>query len=291
VIIVGCGPAGIAAAIQLKRSGLEPVVFERQRIGGLLVNAHLVENYPGFAEGITGLDLAGRMERHFREYGIDLLMGEVINADLSEGLFSVRTPENEMTCKALVVASGTRPRLIPSLEIAAPIADRILYEIHPIRGVRGRRIVIVGAGDAAFDYALSLEAHNDVVILNRSDRLKCLDLIWQRAAVSDRISYMEYTLVETVTRTSRGSLLVTCRSAEGPEEIPADYVVIAVGREPELGFLSKRLASAALEKQEVGLLHLIGDARGGSMRQTAIAVGSGVEAAMAISRKFKETAG
>jgi thioredoxin reductase (NADPH) len=291
VVIIGCGPAGTAAAIQLKRSGLEPVVFERERVGGLLVNAHLVENYPGFADGIAGVDLAWRMEQHLRKLAICVLMEEVTCADLREGLFSVETPQRETTCSILVIASGTRPRPIASLEIAPAVAARVLYEIHPIRRARGRRIVIVGAGDAAFDYALSLQAQNEVVILNRGDRCRCLDLLWQRVGASSHISYRDNTRIESVSATPGGDLLIGCRTAQGPHEIAADYVVIAVGREPELGFVSERLALAAEAKQRDGLLYLIGDVKNGSMRQTAIAVGDGIKAAMAVSRKIEEMTG
>jgi thioredoxin reductase len=289
VVIVGCGPAGVAAAIQLKRSGVEPLVIERQRVGGLLVNAHLVENYPGFCEGLPGVDLAARMEQHLSRLSIRVLVEEVMAVDPGDGFYTVETDHRRLPCKVLVVASGTKPRTIPSLTISDTVDDSVLYEIHPIRNVSGKRIAIVGAGDAAFDYAMSLEARNEVVILNRGHRRGCLDLLWQRAEASSRISYREAAEVERVSGEGGENLVVGCRVAGRPVELQADYLVLAIGREPELGFLSERFLTSIPALKREGSLHLIGDVRGGSMRQTAIAVGDGVEAAMMIHRKLQES--
>jgi thioredoxin reductase len=284
VAIVGCGPAGIAAAIQLERSGLEPIVFERQRIGGLLVNAHLVENYPGFPEGIPGPELVRLMEAHLEKLAVKVLQEKVTRVDRSEGHFVVTTSERTIHSKALVIASGTKPRQIPGLNIPEDAGESILYEIYPIRDVRGRRIAVVGAGDAAFDYALSLERNNDVKILNRTEKMKCLELLWRRVRSSERIEYLANTVVETVRWGKGGEVTLGCRTPTGGMEIPVDYVIIAVGREPELGFLAGPLTGFTDEKSEAGFLSLIGDAKGGRIRQASIAVGDGIKAAMNIQR-------
>ena len=280
VVIVGCGPAGIAASIQLQREGLRPVVFERQKVGGLLVNANLVENYPGFPEGISGIDLARRMRDQVTLLGVDVVRAEVTAVDLKDDLFHVETARGGVRTRALIIASGTRPLPLPSVRIPKSLSDRVVYEIDTIRAVRERRVVIVGAGDAAFDYALSLEKHNDVTVLARGPDPRCLGLLWQRAAVSRRISFVPDTEVREIGGVPGQGLSLTCRSGHHTVEMAADHLVIAIGREPDLGFLGKGSGVEARGKQ--GFMHLIGDVRRGNMRQTAIAVGDGVVAAMAV---------
>jgi thioredoxin reductase (NADPH) len=291
VAIVGCGPAGAAAAIQLKRSGIDPIVFEKDRIGGLLLNAHLVENYPGFPDGIAGVELARLIEKQLVGLSIRIHREEVVKADISDSGFQVESSGGVIGAPMLIIASGTHARRLSSVGIPPGLRHRIMYEVYPIRDASGQRIVVVGAGDAAFDYALTLEKRNRVTVLNRGRTRKCLDILWQRAQASRSISYMEETRIRQVLSGQGDELLLRCTSGAGPEEIRADYVVVAIGREPEVGFLSKRLARALGAKQADGLLHLAGDVRGDRMRQTAVAVGDGMMAAMRINDKHRESCG
>lgn len=289
VAIIGCGPAGVAAAIQLKRSGIDPIVFERNRIGGLLLNAYLVENYPGFPDGIAGVALAQLMERQLVKFSIRILHEEVVQADILDSGFQVESSGSKIRTRMLIIASGTHPKRLPSVRIPPRLRHRVLYEVYPIRDASGQRIVVVGAGDAAFDYALTLEKRNRLTVLNRGRTRKCLELLWRRAQACGNISYIEDIGIRQVAAGQGGELLLRCISGVGPKEIRTDYIVVAVGREPEVGFLSKRLAGALGAKQANGLLHLAGDVRGDRMRQTAVAVGDGMLAAMKICDKHRES--
>ncbi|MFH1311864.1 MAG: NAD(P)/FAD-dependent oxidoreductase [Candidatus Eisenbacteria bacterium] len=288
VVIVGCGPAGMAAAIQLKRAGLEPVVFEKGKVGGLLVNAHLVENYPGFPEGISGVDLVALMRRHLTVLGIEVVFEKVTMVDVEHDRFLVRAGGSDTRSMSLIIASGTRPNMLASVPIPRGLSDRVTYEIDPIRSVRGKAIAIVGAGDAAFDYALSLGKHNDVTILSRGYEPRCLPLLSERAAMSPRISFVPETEVTAIEGADGPRLALGCRNPGGALEIVADHLVIAIGRYPDLGFMSQQSAGTGAIRQGEGFLHLIGDVSHGSMRQTAIAVGDGMVAAMVIAGKLRE---
>jgi len=290
VAIIGAGPAGIAAAIQLRRYGVDLVVFERTRIGGLLVNAGWVENYPGFHEGISGERLAGLMEAHLRRHTPRVLFEEVLRVGQDGGGFIVECPERAISARAVIVASGTKPRPVESLEIPGAVRERVLYEIYPIMAAHDRRIMIVGGGDVAFDYALSLGRQNDVMILTRGSMPRCLPLLWERVKATPRITHMVGVEIAGIEAGTTGELALYCTGPEETLQLRANHLVFAIGRVPDCAFLSADLAAGIEQGQLARGLHLAGDVRRGSMRQTAIAVGDGVMAAMRIQEMLRETA-
>jgi len=275
VAIIGAGPAGIAAAVQLKRYGIEPLVFEKGRIGGLLWNANLVENYPGFPGGIPGPELVGKLEAQLRKASVDVIYEEVVR--LEEG-FGLKTEGGSYTADIVVVASGTEPRRFPG-RISEKVEGRVFYEVYPLRDLAGARVAVVGAGDAAFDYALNLARRNEVVLLNRGYKPKCLPLLWERARTTPSIAYREDVEVMEVLP-SEGGVGLLCRTDGGEEKVEIDYVLFAIGRQPKLDFMSPELRGRTLER-----LHFIGDVKNGRFRQTAIAVGDGIRVAMEIALK------
>ena len=284
VAIIGAGPAGIAAAIQLKRMGAEPLVFERERVGGLLWNAHLVENYPGFPRGVPGTDLAGLMRDHLAAHSIAVLPEEVLSLDIGDRGFVLRTARRSVLARRVVIASGTVPRQMRSPEIPACLGDRVLGEVYPILDIDGRRVAIVGAGDAAFDYALSLQSRNAVVIINRGAAPRCIPILERRVESCPSIEHLRNTRIVKVERKD-GGVRLACETdvgGAGRLHVDADYVILAIGRRPELSFLSHRLVGLLDELGGKGLVHMVGDVAHGSARQTAIAVGDGVAAAMSL---------
>ncbi len=113
VVIIGAGPAGMTAAIQLKRYGIPFVLLEKERVGGLLWNANLVENYPGFPAGVSGPKLINLIEKQMKRIGVEVTFDTVTNLSLEDDRFLVETPRTSYLPKYVVVASGTRPNPIP----------------------------------------------------------------------------------------------------------------------------------------------------------------------------------
>ena len=130
VIIIGGGPAGIITAIQLKRYGIDPLVLEKKQLGGLLWNANLVENYPGFPRGITGVKLANLLVKHYNSYDIKTIYKEVQSIDFYNQIFTISTAKNTFSSKLLVIASGTVPNCFSSDLVSGVVSDKILYEIY-----------------------------------------------------------------------------------------------------------------------------------------------------------------
>lgn len=288
VTIIGAGPAGIATALQLKRYGITPVLLEKNTIGGLLRNAHLVENYPGFPRGISGVNLVHLFRDHLEGASITVFPEEVIKLDIEDENFLIQTQKRIFTSRIVVIASGTKPRKFTSFQISEEMKDKIFYEVYPLLKLRRKKVVIVGAGDAAFDYALHLEKNNRVVILNRGRQVRCIPVLWERAVNSPRITYCKNTELVRITGDPSDRMLLECRGPKGMVKLDADYVLFALGREPQLDFLSDKLKVNVQEMEVKGNIYFVGDVKNVAFRQTAIAVGDGVMTAMKINKRLKE---
>lgn len=287
VIIIGGGPAGLAAAVQLKRFGLEPRIFEPLGAGGLLWNAHRVENYPGFPGGVSGPDLARLIAAHAESAGVRLSPERVVELAWDEGRFRVTTAAGAYSSRFAVVASGTKPRVLTDFGIPDPIRTKVVYEIRSLSDVEGARIIIVGGGDAAFDYALNVGKNNAVVILNRGGDVKCLPLLYERAMACPKIRYVTNAVVRAVSVAPEGALSVQCSGPGGGFTLGAEYIIGAVGRDPCADFISERLVERMPDLERRGVLHFAGDVKNGMCRQTAVAVGDGVMAAVRVHRALK----
>lgn len=285
VVIIGAGPAGLGAAIQLKRYGIEHILLEKEKVGGLLRNANLVENYPGFPEGIPGPELIKLFKRQLKNVWVKIQFEEVLELDNRKGIFIINTNQRTIISRFVVIASGTKPRKLSNLNISKDFENRIFYEVYPLAQVANEKIAIIGAGDAAFDYALNLSKKNEVVILNRGSRVKCLPLLFERGIGNEKISYMENIHIKNIDCFDR-YLALTCYDTTGEREICVSYLLVATGRDPCLDFLSENLKENLEKLQKSKVLHIIGDVKNDIYRQTAIAVGDGIKAAMEIYRKL-----
>jgi thioredoxin reductase (NADPH) len=287
VTIIGAGPAGIAAAIQLKRYGITPLLLEKNMLGGLLRNANLVENYPGFPVGISGLHLTSLFGEQLKNLSIQPIKAGVTRVKFEDGLFLVETGTSVYYSQIIVVASGTKPVQLTGFDIPASLQGKIYYQVVPLLQESGVVIAIVGAGDAAFDYALNLAKTNQVIILNRGFAHKCLPLLWERAELDPKIRYIDNACIESIYSNQEGGMMVQYKVIEGTSSFQVDYLVGAIGRVPNTDFLSDQVTEQREELQSAGLLYFIGDVKNDIYRQASIAVGDGVRSAMQIFRTEK----
>ncbi len=317
VIIIGAGPAGLTAALQFKRFGIPFLLFEGRQVGGLLHNANLVENYPGFPRGVTGSKLVSLFKKQIENLGVDVIAEKVTSLEFDGESFLIKTETfqrngadltgfqnlsglscNEYSAKIAIIASGTKARQFDEKIIALEAKSRVFYEVRDLLDIENQEIIIVGAGDAAFDYALNLvRRDNRVTILNRGKEIKALGLLQERVRENTRISYEEEVLVEKIRlvestdtqyalRNTHLSVEVSHR--ENVEIMEASFLLGALGRIPNLDFLGESIQSREKELMGREILYFIGDVRNGIYRQTAIAAGDGLRAAMQIDQFFKE---
>ena len=287
VVIIGAGPAGIAAAIQLKRYAFDIVLLEKEEIGGLLRNANLVENYPGFPEGISGINLVDLFKKQLKHTGVTVIFERVIELKYRDEMFLTRTNERTIRSNIAIIAAGTKPKKISFPPVSDEINNRIFYEVYPIHGIKNKKIVIIGAGDAAFDYALNLSQKNKVIILNRSKRAKCIPILMEKCMKSDNITHLSDVSVQEISNVNSEFLLTyTCNESQDKIQIEADYMIAAIGREPCFDFLGNEFKKKFENLLNTNRLYMVGDIKNKMYRQTAICVGDGIKAAMKIYNKI-----
>jgi len=128
IVIIGAGPAGVTAAIQLKRYGIPFTLLEKERVGGLLWNANLVENYPGFPAGVSGPKLVGLIMKQMERIGVEVKFDSVVELQYDGNSFQIRTSQAEYSPRYVIVASGTRPNPIP-LVIPMSAKDKVISDV------------------------------------------------------------------------------------------------------------------------------------------------------------------
>jgi len=287
VTIIGGGPAGIAAAIQLKRYDIGTILFEGEKLGGLLKHANMVENYPGFPDGIPGEELVKRLKSHLVTHKVNVKYEWVRRLEFVQigkrKKFRLTTGSSAYYADVIVAAGGTKPKKSPLLESLSPaFREYVFYEVYPVKNVKGKQVVIIGAGDAVFDYALRLSAHNQVLILNRKHRIKALPLLVNRVKKSDRVQYIDNCRLLNIEGGKEKRLLVTYAKGKSEIKTETDYILCAIGREPQMDFFTQDIIEIKEELINQGRIHFAGDIKNGNYRQAAIAAGNGVESAMRI---------
>jgi thioredoxin reductase (NADPH) len=286
VTIVGAGPAGIAASIYLKRAELHPILLEKNEPGGLLRHAFLVENYPGFPGGITGIKLVELLVEQLHNMDISITKSTVIHVNHEEDTFLIETDQGRLVSSAIIIASGTTPRKIGIKVSASTEGTRLFYDplsIPPGGNGLKKRILVIGGGDIAFDYTLTLlNWGHDVAIISRSEPT-CLPLLLKRVRKKG-VTIHTMSAPEEIVEHHKG-ILLKCRQNGHVKEFPADFILVACGRGSNTSFLSPTLKKCFDNTSDfpqtcIPGLYFVGDIVRGTYRQVGVAVGDGIHAAM-----------
>jgi len=287
VIIVGCGPAGIACAIQLKRSNIGFKII-CNKFGGIANNANKIENLLGFPKGISGRRFVALLNQHFETLSIQTTKDNIqnISKENENDLYHIKCENGEYYSKNLIIASGTVPKKL-NLPGETELCDKKLlnYEIYNFTYQKNiKTIAIVGSGDAAYDYALNLAKFPvKIDILQRSEEAKCLPLLQKRVEENSKINVINKIKIQSlIEKKNRIRIEVIRRSIE--EIRNYDYIFVAVGRSPNIKFLSEDLQRIYNDSIKTPHLFFIGDVKNKNNRQISIAMGDGVESAMNITR-------
>jgi len=247
----------------------------------LLKNAGCVENYPGFPLGIPGWELTRLMSSQAEKFGLEIIYEEVGSVSLQGDKFMISANDRYFLSEFLIVASGTKAKTLDSSLYKNEIQEKIYTEIHAVRAVKDKDIGIIGGGDAAFDYALTLSARNRVNIFTRSTKVKCLPILYERVKAVKNIQFKPGRRLKAVSK-YKDRLKTLFINNDNEEEYLLDIIINAIGREPSIDFLSEKIWLEKNRLESEGRLYFIGDVKNGRYRQLAIASGNGVECAMKI---------
>lgn len=274
VAIVGAGPAGVSAAVTLRRSGVSALLIEREEVGGLVLNANLVEDYPGFPEGVRGKELGKRFERQLSRLGIKTIHDNVVEISRKGEVFHLKGERSGYKAEAVILATGTLP-----LALSVPGAKgNLLYEVKGLRRGKGP-VAVIGGGEAALDYALTLARLGyKVTVLCR--RVKAVRALAERVSAEKRIRVIEGVEVDMLAR-RQGRLAVSCK---GGGRHVVDLALCAVGRAPRYpafgGGFPETITLRTDCSTSVPGLFLAGDMRRGRDRHVTTAVADGMAAAL-----------
>ena len=291
VIIIGGGPAGLAAGLYTARARRRSLLLERAAAGGWIMNAELVENYPGFPQGINGLELADLMSEQAKKYGLEVLLAEVTGLELEGERKVIKTAEGDFTARAVIIASGSdRVKLgVPGEEefIGRGVGYCALCDAAFFREVP---VAVVGGGNAAIDDALHLSKFAaKVTVIHRRQQLRATTILQERAFAEPKIEFRWDTVVAAIEGGAKVERL-RLRNVRSGEESTLDVsgIFVALGSTPNTGYLKDILpldASGAVitnEKMETGVpgVFAAGDIRASSIRQVVAATGDGATAAV-----------
>ncbi|MFH1873820.1 MAG: NAD(P)/FAD-dependent oxidoreductase [Pseudomonadota bacterium] len=279
IIIIGAGPAGVMAAVQLARANLKVALFEANKVGGLLHAANLVENLSGFPKPIPGPQICGLLNQHLARLEINPIYESVQKVSWCDQKFEVQTSAQTICSKYLIAASGTKPKSLP-LAVPEQAKKRVHQEIYQLLSATNKTIAIIGGGDASFDYALNLTTNNKVDIFCRTQP-SCLPLLFDRCQKQNNITIRQNVNLEQILPQEKG-LELKLKSGHETSSFQADEVLFAIGREPNLAYLKPLADQTLIKLMTKKKLFLVGDLKNGILRQATIAAGDGMRAAMEI---------
>lgn len=298
LIIVGGGPSGLTAAIYAAREGMDTLIVERGGIGGQAGITERIDNYPGFAEGITGAELADRMRDQAERFGVEILaaqaVGSVDTGPESGGVRTVTTESGqEYRAPALLLTPGTRYR---RLNVAGE-EDFIGAGVHFCATCDGpfyrdMPVLVVGGGNSGVEEGLFLTRFaSRVTLLEAGDRLRASQVLQDKAAAHPGMDIRVNTTVREFRGTGKLETVVVEDLKTGKqEELQMAGVFVFIGLDPNTGFLSGTVeldergfivTNSGMETSRHGIF-AAGDARAGSTKQVAAAVGEGAAALIGI---------
>jgi len=299
VIVIGGGPAGLSAGLYASRARLATLLIEKGIFGGQIANAELVENYPGFPEGISGFELSDLMHQQAIKYGLETIAAEVTGIELSERGKVVKTTEGQYTAKALIIAGGAGPNRLGVAGEEEFVGKGVSY-CGTCDGplFREQVVAVVGGGNSAVEEGTLLTRFaSKVFLIHRRNQLRASKLPQERAFANPKIEFLWDTVVEEIYGDNlvRGVKLRNVKTGER-STLEVSGVFIYVGLNPSTDYLKGLLTLdeegriPADERMQTAIagIFAVGDIRSNSPRQAITAAGDGATAALSAEKFVNE---
>ena len=302
VVIIGGGPAGLAAGVYAARGRRKTILLEKGVIGGQIALTELVENYPGI-KSINGFDLAQEMLQQAESYGMETAYVDVTGIEQTGDLWTVQTSDGDYTAKTIVMTAGAdyNKLCIPGEEVLT--GKGVSYcATCDAAFFKEMETIVVGGGDAALEEAIFTTRYaTKVTIVHRRDELRGSAILQERAFANDKIDFKWNTIVTEILGDEQvtGAKLKDVKTGE-ESEMPTSAVFIFIGQHPNTDFMGDLvpmdkgghvIVDEWMRTPQPGLF-VAGDVRQNSARQVASSVGDGVTAAIGadhyISDKFPD---
>ena len=300
-LIIGSGCAGLTSAVYCARAGLHPLVLEGDEPGGQLSLTSLVENFPGFPEGVQGPDLIDNMRQQALRFGAQFVAAQVGRADLQQRPFRLETSAGEIRTRSLVIASGASARWLnlPSEQAligygvsCCATCDGFFFT--------GKEVVVVGGGDSAMEEALFLTRFaSQVTIIHRREQFRASRIMLERARKHGKIRFLTDMVVDEVYDVSRKEVSgLKLRNVKTGHvcELATSALFLGIGHVPNTAAFAGQLETDAdgylktrdLVGTSIGGIFACGDVADRRYRQAISAAGTGCMAAIEVERYLEE---
>ena len=300
VIVIGSGCAGLTAAIYAARASLKPLVIDGHEPGGQLTLTTMVENFPGFPEGIMGHELIENMRKQAEKFGTEFKAGIVTEVDLSQRPFKVTAGNDTYEAKTLIVAAGASARML-GLPEERPLLGSGVSTCATCDGFffRGKPIAVVGGGDTAMEEANFLTRYaTKLYLIHRRSEFRASKIMLDRTRANPKIEFVTPAVVDKILSDKAGVEGVRLRNPETNEmrDLQVHGVFVAIGHDPNTSAFKGKLPtdpngyllSTNGSKTTVPGVFVAGDVQDHRYRQAITAAGSGCMAAMDAEKFLEE---
>ena len=299
VIIIGGGPAGLTAGLYTSRSRFNTLLIEIGLLGGQMTTTEVIENYPGFPQGINGDELSRLMEEQAKRFGLEVVSQEVVEVKLEGERKLVKTDESTYLCEALIICTGTEYRKL-GIPGEKEFTGKGVSYCATCDGAffKDSQIVVVGGGDSALTEALFLTKFaKELTIIHRRDALRGTKIYQERVLSNPKIKMLWNSVVQKIKGDSivRSIVIKNVKTGE-IDEFNTEGVFLFVGVSPRTKFLKNLITSDEagyiVTDENCGTsikgIFAAGDCRKKLLRQIATAVGDGAIAAFATEKYLED---
>ncbi|MBQ8393433.1 MAG: thioredoxin-disulfide reductase [Clostridia bacterium] len=290
VIIIGGGPAGYSSALYTSRAGLETLVVERSAPGGQMALTDIIDNYPGFNEGIDGFTLAMNMQSGAEKFGARTEYREITGVDISDKIKKLTTPTGVLLARAVIIATGADPRRLGIAGEDKLVGKGLHYCAHcDGRFYKNKTVAVVGGGNSAVSDALYL-SHlcKKVIIIHRRDTLRATKIYHEPLMKAENVEFIwDSTVIDYITDGRVKGVKIKNLKSDMTHTVECDGVFVSIGREPITEIFKGQIAldnngyiiADESTRTNIDGVFVAGDVRTKALRQVVTAASDGATAA------------